>query len=153
MEITLSAEQMAQITRHCERAYPHEGCGILLGRGEGGRKVVVDLLPTSNAREESARHNRYLIPPEELLHGELQAEARGLDVIGDFHSLPDHPAKPSLLDREHAWPRYSYLITSVQRGKATVTRSWLLRQDHTAFDEESLRITDQRLSKRENEET
>lgn len=140
MELRIPEKQMAQIARHCQQAYPHEGCGILLGRSENGRKVVVDVLPTGNAREEDAQHNRYLIPPEALLEGEMQAEARGLEVIGYFHSHPDHPARPSEYDREHAWPWYSYLITSVPEGQAVASRSWQLREDRTGFDEETMEI-------------
>jgi proteasome lid subunit RPN8/RPN11 len=141
-QLILSKEQLAQIALHSERSYPNEGCGILLGSIEGGRKVVAEVLPTGNAGEEQARHNRYVIPPEELLQGELFAEQRGLEVIGYFHSHPDHAASPSETDREQAWPRYSYLITSVQEGKATETCCWQLREDRTGFDQETLVLKD-----------
>jgi proteasome lid subunit RPN8/RPN11 len=146
MELILSKEQLAQIARHSECSYPNEGCGILLGSIEGGRKVVADVLPTANADEQQAQHNRYLIPPEELLQGELLAEQRGLDVIGYFHSHPDHAASPSETDRGQAWPRYSYLITSVQEGKATETRCWQLREDGTGFDQETLVLKDSQVN-------
>jgi proteasome lid subunit RPN8/RPN11 len=136
MELILSKEQLAQITRHCERAYPGEGCGILLGRAEDGRRVVAEVLTTGNARQGEVQGNRYLIPPEELLQGELRAEKRGLEVIGYFHSHPDHPARPSEIDRQQAWPWYSYLILSVQKGRAVNERSWQLREDRSGFDEE-----------------
>jgi proteasome lid subunit RPN8/RPN11 len=138
MELAMSAEQIDQITEHCQQAYPHEGCGILLGRAENGHKTVVDVLPTGNAREESAQHHRYLIPPEALLEGALQAEERGLEVIGYFHSHPDHPDQPSEYDREHAWPLYSYLIVAVHDGRAVASRSWQLRDDGSRFDEERI---------------
>ncbi len=138
MQLALSAKQLTKITQHCQDAYPYEGCGILLGRIESDRKVVVDVLPTSNDREEGAKHNRYLIPPEALLQGELQAEERGLEVIGYFHSHPDHPARPSEFDREHAWPWYSYLITAVHKGQAVASRSWQLRENRSGFDEEAV---------------
>jgi proteasome lid subunit RPN8/RPN11 len=124
MELTMTEEQMEEVRRHCQGTYPHEGCGILMGRPANGRKAVVDVLPTGNAREEGAQHNRYLIPPEDLLAGELKAEARGLEVIGFYHSHPDHPARPSEFDRDHAWPWYSYLILSVRGGKVSASRSW-----------------------------
>lgn len=147
MELIMTEAQMDQVRRHCQAAYPYEGCGILLGRlqngrqAEDGRKVVVDVLPTGNAREEGAQHNRYLIPPEDLLAGELQAEGRGLEVIGFFHSHPDHPARPSEFDRDHAWPWYSYMILSVQGGKVSASRSWQLRDDRSGFDEELLNLS------------
>ena len=140
MELALPAEQMAQISQHCERAYPHEGCGILLGRVEDGRKLVVEVIPTGNAHQEDTQRNRYLIPPEQLLQAELQAEELGLEVIGYFHSHPDHPARPSECDRERAWPGYSYLITSVQKGRAVRSRSWRLQKDGAGFDEETVLV-------------
>ena len=140
MKIHLLDSQLAQIARHGEEAYPFEGCGILLGRIEEDRKIVVEVLMTDNAREETAQHNRYLIPPEEQLQAEDLAEERGLEVIGFFHSHPDHPARPSDTDLEYGWPGYSYLITTVQGGVAGATRSFTLRQDHSDFDQEQLVI-------------
>jgi proteasome lid subunit RPN8/RPN11 len=137
-QLVVSPQQMERMAAHCQQAYPFEGCGMLLGRADNGRKIVVDVLLTGNAREAEARHNRYLIPPEEILRGELEAEERGLDVIGYFHSHPDHPARPSEYDRDHAWPWYSYLIISVAGGKAGDGRAWQLREDRSAFDEEAL---------------
>lgn len=137
-ELVVSPQQMAQMEEHCRDAYPLEGCGMLLGRVMNGRKIVVDVLPTGNAREAEAQHNRYLIPPEEMLQGELEAEARGLEVIGYFHSHPDHPARPSEYDRDHAWPWYSYLIISVKEGEPGDRRAWQLCEDRSGFQEEGL---------------
>jgi proteasome lid subunit RPN8/RPN11 len=137
-EIRVPAAQLAQIVTHLEAAYPDEGCGILIGRSDNGLKVVTEVMATGNAREEGAQHNRYLIPPEELLAGELRAEALGLEVIGYFHSHPDHPDRPSEFDRENAWPGYSYLITAVRGGEAKTTRAWRLREDRSAFEPENL---------------
>lgn len=138
MELEIQEEHLAEITRHCQAAYPSEGCGLLLGCAENGRKTIVDVMPTGNAREDSAQHNRYLIPPEAIMEGELQAEARGLEVVGYFHSHPDHPARPSDFDRDHAWPWYSYLIVSVRQGETAGLRSWQLREDRSTFDEEAI---------------
>jgi proteasome lid subunit RPN8/RPN11 len=137
-QLVVSPEQMERMVAHCQQAYPFEGCGMLLGRAVNGRKVVVDVLPTGNAREVEAQHNRYLIPPEEILQGELEAEERGLDVIGYFHSHPDHPARPSEFDRDHAWPWYSYLILSIMDGKAEDSRAWQLREDRSGFEAETI---------------
>jgi proteasome lid subunit RPN8/RPN11 len=138
MELAISDRHTSIIAEHCQQAYPKEGCGILLGLVEHGTRWVVDVLPTGNAREEGDQHNRYLIPPESLLEGELQAEDRELEVIGYFHSHPDHPARPSNFDREHAWPWYSYLIVSVRNGNAVAQRSWQLREDQSGFCEETI---------------
>jgi proteasome lid subunit RPN8/RPN11 len=137
-ELHIPADKLAEITAHLEAAYPHEGCGILIGRFGNSHRVVIEVMPTGNAREEGAQHNRYLIPPEELLQGELRAEELGLEVVGYFHSHPDHPNRPSEFDRENAWPGYSYLITAVRGGEAKTTRAWRLRQDRSGFDPEQL---------------
>ena len=95
------------------------------------------LLEFANAREESARHNRYLLTPEDYLRGEMEAARLDLEVIGVFHSHPDHPNRPSEFDREWAMPFLSYVITSVQSGKAVESRSWLLSEDRVQFTEET----------------
>ena len=101
--ITLDTRQADEIRRHGEAEYPHECCGLLIGRfTEDGRKQVVEVYPISNAREEEARHNRLLILPGEYMRGEHHAHALGLDVVGYYHSHPDHPAVPSEFDLEHA---------------------------------------------------
>ncbi|HEV2708159.1 MAG TPA: M67 family metallopeptidase [Pyrinomonadaceae bacterium] len=137
--ITLRREHADEIGRQGEREYPHECCGLLLGRTEtDGAKHVVEVYPVSNAREEAERHNRSLILPGEYLRGERHARARGLDVLGNYHSHPDHPAVPSQFDLEHAWPTWSYIIVSVREGKAVDLRSWEMRDDRSRFDEEEL---------------
>lgn len=141
MELRISTQHLTVIAEHCQQAYPNEGCGILLGLCEHGAKLVVDVMPTGNAREEADQHNRYLIPPESLLEGELQAEERELEVIGYFHSHPDHPACPSAFDQEHAWPWYSYMIVAVQDGTTGATSSWQLSEDRLGFEKEAIVCT------------
>jgi proteasome lid subunit RPN8/RPN11 len=138
MSIQLGKEHITAIVQHGEAAYPFEGCGLLLGREEDGRKVVARVLPVENTRETEAKHNRYLIPPEAVIEAEQQAAQEGLDIIGFFHSHPDHPERPSDFDREHAWPWYSYLVTSVQQGRAVTTTVWTLSDDREAFTAEEL---------------
>ncbi len=138
MTIELSNEQIVSIERHGETAYPFEGCGLLLGRAEDGRKVVVQILPMANMREPEAKRNRYLIPPEAMFKAEQQAVREGLDIVGFFHSHPDHPERPSDFDREYAWPWYSYLITSVHDGQAIKTAAWTLADDRGVFQTEEL---------------
>ncbi len=137
--IELRAKHAGEISRHGERDYPHECCGLLIGRfGEGGRKVVVETYPISNAREEEAKRNRFLIRPEELMRGERHARERKLDVIGFYHSHPDHPAVPSGYDLDHAWPTYSYIIVSVREGRADELLSWEMEADRSRFNEEEI---------------
>lgn len=126
------------IQAHGESAYPNEGAGLLLGRAVNGGKTVVDILPLANQWEAGEQYHRYMITPQDMLRGENEAARRGLDVVGIFHSHPDHVAEPSTMDRDWAWPWFSYVITSVQKAKAVISRSWLLRDDRSAYDEETL---------------
>src|SRR2546426_1924423 len=135
----LRASLTDQIHAELCRVYPEEGCGVLVGRDLGGAREVERAIAFENRREDS-RHNRYLIAPEQFLAAEKQARAAGLDVIGFFHSHPDHPARPSAFDLENAWPFYSYLIVSVEGGRATESRSWRLAEDRSAFEPETLEI-------------
>ncbi|HEX9028343.1 MAG TPA: M67 family metallopeptidase [Anaerolineales bacterium] len=139
MSLEIPAEVLQQILQHGEAAYPEEGAGLLLGQENGGAvRRVTAVITFSNAREDAARHNRYLITPQDMLRGEQEAARLGVDVLGVFHSHPDHPDQPSEFDREWALPWFSYLITSVQSGRAVRSRSWRLLEDRSAFDEESL---------------
>ena len=124
-------------------AYPDEGCGVLLGRDGDGAREVVQIVALENRREES-RHNRYLIAPEQFLLADRAARAAGLEVIGFFHSHPDHPPRPSAFDLRHAWPYYSYLIVNVTRGEAGEARSWRLAEDRSQFEEEIVEVRNTR---------
>lgn len=137
--IEISARHISGIREHAERDYPFECCGLLLGRFENdGRKVVVEIYPISNAREEEAKRNRFLIRPEELLRGETYARENGLDVVGFYHSHPDDRAVPSQYDLEHAWPTYSYVVVAVEKGQASDLRSWEMESDRSRFNEEEI---------------
>jgi len=137
VSLSLGAMERRAIETHAARGYPEEACGVLLGRDEKERRVVSEVVELENAGE-SSRHNRYVISPEQFLRAERRARDTGLDVIGFFHSHPDHPARPSAFDLEHAWPYYSYLIVSVMNGRVTDARSWRLTDDRSRFDPEPL---------------
>ena len=141
MSLRIGAPLLGRIRDHGRSAYPQECCGLLLGRIEDGCKHAVDLRPMRNSREDSP-NNRYLIEPRELLEAEREARARELDVLGVYHSHPDHPARPSEFDREHAFPWYSYIIVSVERGEPRDLTSWTLRDDRSAFDSEALEASE-----------
>jgi proteasome lid subunit RPN8/RPN11 len=127
------------IRREGEKAYPNECCGILLGVADGnGGKTLSRIEPINNSREESEQYHRFLITPEELMKIELKARGLKLDVLGFYHSHPDHPAKPSDYDREHALPFYSYIITGVDKGVSQDFTSWQLREDREGFDSEKI---------------
>jgi proteasome lid subunit RPN8/RPN11 len=140
MSLEISLEVLRAIHAHGEQAYPEEGAGLLLGERQGERKRVVAILPLSNAREDGYRHNRYLLTPQDYLRGEQEAERRNLEVLGVFHSHPDHPNQPSTYDLEWALPGFSYLITSVWSAKATESRAWYLNDDRSGFIEEPLTL-------------
>ncbi len=137
--IIIDTPQFAEMRQHGERDYPFECCGLMLGRFENdGRKIVTETYPISNAREEAAKRNRFLIGPEELLRGEKYAREKALDVVGFYHSHPDDRAVPSQYDLEHAWPTYSYVVVSVAKGQAVDLRSWEMEPDRSRFNEEEM---------------
>ena len=137
--IILEERHKKQIRQHGESDYPFECCGLLIGRYDGhGCKIVVQTYPISNAREEEAKRNRFLIRPEELMRGEKYARERSLDVVGFYHSHPDDHPIPSQYDLEHAWPTYSYIVVAVTNGQAAGLRSWEMEHDRSKFNEEKI---------------
>src|SRR5712692_5733321 len=137
--IALNEQHLSNIRQHGERDYPHECCGLLLGRfAIDGNKIVSETYPISNAREEEAKRNRFLIRPEELMRGEKYAREKGVDVVGFYHSHPDDRAVPSKYDLDHAWPTYSYIVVAVEKGQAADLRSWEMQPDRSRFNEEEM---------------
>lgn len=136
--LTISDDLYAQIAAHLQTAYPNEGAGLLFGKAIGDSKTVQSILPFANKFESGEQYHRYLITAQDMLKGETEAEKLGLDVIGVFHSHPDHSAQASEYDREHALPWYSYLIVSVQNGQAAQARCWVLADDRGKFIEEEV---------------
>src|SRR5690349_25168233 len=138
--IRIHQKQLKEIREHGMRDYPYECCGLLLGRFGSEGKIVSETYPISNAREESAKRNRFLITPEELMHGERYARDKDLEVVGFYHSHPDSPAVPSQYDLEHAWPTYSYIIVSTRADEATDLFSWEQEPDRSRFNQEEIRV-------------
>jgi proteasome lid subunit RPN8/RPN11 len=139
--LNLTPALQRAIHAHGEAAYPNEGAGLLLGVAADDHKTLVDIMPLANEWDEGEQYHRYLITPADMLRGETEAARRGLDVIGIFHSHPDHVAEPSNMDRDWALPWFSYVITSIRKGQAEISRAWLLRDDRSAFDEEPIQIS------------
>ncbi|MBQ7650307.1 MAG: M67 family metallopeptidase [Victivallales bacterium] len=139
---------MLRLTRHIEEtirkagadAYPNECCGILFGKEDGDYHVVTSMRAIENARESGEQYHRFLITAEEMMQAELEARKLGLDIVGFYHSHPDHPAKPSDYDREHALPFYSYIILQVADGRPEQMTSWRLQLSREAFDWEPFEI-------------
>jgi proteasome lid subunit RPN8/RPN11 len=135
--LVIRPSDLEAIGRHGEATFPEECCGFLIGHTREETTVVERLLPVENERQDS-RHNRYVIEPETVLKAHKEARAAGADVVGYYHSHPDHPSRPSDFDREHAWPGLSYLIVSVMKGRVADARSWRLADDRERFEEEIL---------------
>lgn len=142
MSLHIPEDLLNELHTHGENAYPEEGAGFLLGVDSKGTRDIKSILTLANAREDAARHNRYLLTARDMLYAEQEAARQGLDVVGVFHSHPDHPDQPSEFDREWAMPWFSYLITSVVEARAISSRSWRLREDRSAFTPEEITIAD-----------
>lgn len=130
------------INAHGAAAFPHEGCGLLLGYVENGSNVVVAIHPARNTWPiESEKPERFRISSDDMLQAELAAMNQDLELIGIFHSHPNHPPIASPRDLAWAtWPGYSYLITEIRDGQPRLSRSWQLTPDRTNFVEEPVEI-------------
>jgi proteasome lid subunit RPN8/RPN11 len=137
--LEIPPDVLVKIQNNGEKAYPEEGAGFLMGQ-DGEPRRVLNILSLLNARESEARHNRFILTPQDYLAAEKKADQLKLTLLGVFHSHPDHPNQPSEYDREWAQPFFSYVITNVQAGKAISSRSWRLLEDRSAFVEEPVRI-------------
>jgi len=118
------------IRRHGEETYPHECCGALVG--DGRRVTAVVALP--NTTEEGPRR-RFLVRPSDYQLAERRATELGGELLGFYHSHPDHPARPSQFDLDHAWPTFAYIIVAVAAGQAGDMTLWWLREDRSTFEE------------------
>ncbi len=154
LSLKMSMEIAQKIRQHGAETYPHECCGALLGRDATGvdgtatagiaelpLREILALFPLVNRREDSP-HNRFSVTAEDVRDAEKAARDKKLDVVGWYHSHPDHPARPSQYDREHAWPWYSYVIVSVAGGKPEEMTSWRLSDDRSEYSSEEIAIRD-----------
>jgi proteasome lid subunit RPN8/RPN11 len=124
--LKISQAHLASLRRHGEETYPHECCGVLLGAMDGEHRMVTSTARCGNTRDDSP-HNRYNIDPKELVRIQREGRERGEDIVGFYHSHPDHPARWSSTDLAEAhWIGCSYVITSVEKGKAATTNSFEL---------------------------
>lgn len=143
MVLQLLPKHLQTIYTHAETTYPEECCGIILGNLTSEGKTVVEVMPTENAwNAETAaelpgddtldysKRQRYAIAPQVMLQAQKEARDRKLNIIGIYHSHTDHPAIPSEYDQKLAWQEYSYIIVSVQNGKASDMKSWTLDDNH-----------------------
>ncbi|MDJ1178174.1 M67 family metallopeptidase [Roseofilum sp. BLCC_M91] len=138
----VKSEHLEMIRAHAQECYPQECCGVLLGRVEGDEVFLVEVVRTENGWNEEmverleemgmggkTKMERYAIAPQTLLKLQKEARSRNLQMVGFYHSHPDHPAIPSECDRLLAWPDYNYIIVSAIQGRATVINNWVLDTD------------------------
>ena len=138
MTLRLPGALADEIRRHGEAAYPAECCGAMVGRVDHAAKEVLRLSPAVNRRTDDP--HRYLIAPDDLRQLEREVREAGQEIVGYYHSHPDHPARPSAFDAEHAWPWYSYLIVRIDRGRGAEMASWVLDDERPLMHPESLDV-------------
>lgn len=156
MAIRVKQEHVESIYQHGEREYPRECCGFLLGVNTDGVNLLGEVYPAQNvwekeshylaageadeAKKSESKLNRYLITPDQYRQADAYARERGYGIIGYYHSHPDHPAAPSGYDLDHScWPGESYIIVSIQQGKAATLNSFT-KPDYTEFEQEDVLI-------------
>jgi len=134
-ELTISSEVVNLIQNHGREAYPNECCGALIGL----QNVVSQGYPLPNMTDEGPRR-RFLVSPSDYREAEKRATELGMELLGFYHSHPDHPARPSQYDLDHAWPVFAYVILAVEKGEPKAMTSWRLCEDRSRFDEEKIYI-------------
>lgn len=139
-----------EIVAHAKETYPYEACGVLVGsqksevrgQGSGVSKNILKSYRVENINKERA-NDRYEIDPNDLLKIEKETASLGLEVLGFYHSHPDHPDRPSNFDMERAWPLYSYMIVAIQNGRDVSVKSWTFEEDGETFREEGIKTVDE----------
>ncbi len=141
MELVISTELHDRLAHHLENTFPNEGGGFLVGHIKGDARQVTEIHLVENTFASEEQFHRYLAEVGEFQRIEDEADARGLSLLGYFHSHPDHPAIPSEFDRTHAWPYFAYLIVSVRGGKQAESRLWELATNRESFIEGQLSLS------------
>jgi proteasome lid subunit RPN8/RPN11 len=131
--LAITAEVDGAIRAHGQETFPHECCGALVGTADR----VTAVVPLPNTTEEGPRR-RFLVRPSDYRDAERRASELKGELLGFYHSHPDHPARPSQYDLDHAWPTFSYIIVSVMAGRADAMTVWYLKEDRSSFDEGQL---------------
>jgi proteasome lid subunit RPN8/RPN11 len=138
--LRLSGEAAGLMKAESEAAYPQECCGALFGKDGADGRTITLAAPIANNFENGGRHHRFRIEAEDILRAESAARKLGADVLGFYHSHPDHPASPSGYDKEHALPFYTYVIIAVENGAAAAVSAWELAGDRSSFMERAVEI-------------
>lgn len=133
MAVMISRTLQQRIFEQMEATYPNEGGGFLLGSQDGNATVIEDVIQVDNVFETEEQYHRYAMTPQNWAMMEDEADERGLNLVGYYHSHPNHPAIPSTFDLDHALPNFIYIITSVMNGTSTEQKAWLLAEDRSEF--------------------
>jgi proteasome lid subunit RPN8/RPN11 len=137
--IRISEELACQIEQHGKQTYPEECCGMVLGSNKDTVQIVESIIEIDNSQGEN-RKRRFFITPQQYLQAERIAKEKNLELLGFYHSHPDHPAIPSSFDTEHALPFFTYIIVSISQGEAKSMTAWLLEENRLRFGERELSI-------------
>lgn len=135
--LRLSKKLLQAIEEDAETSHPEECCGVLFGTKDGERTTVSKVLKLDNKVDKNRTH-RFLITPGEYRLAEMKAAKLGVEIVGLYHSHPDHPERPSQFDLDHAFPWWSYVIVSVSKTKIEAVKSWVMKEDRSAFEEEMI---------------
>lgn len=136
--LCIDKNKFREVENEAKKSYPVECCGLLIGTNTSEKKVV-EVRPLRNTNTERS-HDRYEIEGREFIKADKEAARKGLQIIGIYHSHPDHPAIPSAFDTDHAWCGYSYLIAAVENGERIVIRSWVFDEEKKQFQEEEINL-------------
>ncbi len=139
-ELLLPNPVLSAMLVHASSTFPEECCGLLVGVFKDDQKAVKEGKPMSNVFQKDERYHRFTIDPKEFMLTDIDAEARGLEIVGIYHSHPNAPAKPSLFDLSHAWPSLSYVVIEVRDGKPVDTKSWVLKDDRAEYVQEKMKV-------------
>jgi proteasome lid subunit RPN8/RPN11 len=140
--VRISRDIALQIERHGERTYPEECCGIMLGITDGSNQTVGEIVEFENEQDEN-RRRRFFVTPKQYMRAERIATEKKLELLGFYHSHPDHPAAPSEFDRDHALPWFTYVIVSIMNREAKDITAWLLSQSREKFDKKELFVEEE----------
>ncbi len=137
--IIIKKSDLDKIFDHGREGYPSEVCGIIMGTCDDKAKAAQEVRKAGNLNTERS-HDRYEMDPKDILRAEREGTENGMEIVGFYHSHPDHPDAPSEFDRERAWPSYSYMIVSVNNGRDIKVRSWVINEETKKFEEEEIEI-------------
>lgn len=136
--IKINNKNIEKIKKFVKEAYPHECCGLLVGKLTGNDKEVVEVHELTNINTERA-NDRYEVDPKEYMEIDRETASRKLSIVGIYHSHPDHPSKPSEFDAGRAWEGYSYVIIAIAKGTDFEIKSWIFNESIKTFNEEEIK--------------